>query len=92
VADSRSREIPEEPQVYHWRPHPDDRSRRARSPGRSQETIMRLKRGATYTKERGQHLRRANLGIEKLRLLLRLAADLTMVQRLDAETQKSIRH
>ena len=36
---------------------------------------------ATYTKERGQHLRRANLGIEKLRLLLRLAADLTMLDR-----------
>lgn len=28
---------------------------------------------ATYTKERTQHLRRANLGIEKLRFLLRLA-------------------
>jgi hypothetical protein len=31
---------------------------------------------ATYTRERTQHLRRANLGIEKLRFLLRLAADL----------------
>src|SRR5450631_2317988 len=30
---------------------------------------------ATYTKERTQHLRRANLGIEKLRFLLRLAAE-----------------
>ena len=28
---------------------------------------------ATYTKERTQHLRRANLGIEKRRFLLRLA-------------------
>ena len=30
---------------------------------------------ATYTKERNQQLRAANLGIEKLRFLLRLAAD-----------------
>jgi hypothetical protein len=36
---------------------------------------------ATYTRERAQHLRRANLGIEKLRFLLRLAADLTMLDR-----------
>jgi hypothetical protein len=36
---------------------------------------------ATYTRERTQHLRRANLGIEKLRFLLRLAADLTMLDR-----------
>ena len=36
---------------------------------------------ATYTKERTQHLRRANLGIEKLRFLLRLAADLTLLDR-----------
>jgi hypothetical protein len=36
---------------------------------------------ATYTMERAQHLRRANLGIEKLRFLLRLAADLTMLDR-----------
>ncbi|MBA2628131.1 MAG: diversity-generating retroelement protein Avd [Gemmatimonadales bacterium] len=36
---------------------------------------------ATYSKERWQHLRRANLGIEKLRFLLRLAADLTMLDR-----------
>ncbi len=36
---------------------------------------------ATYTKERLQHLRRANLGIEKLRFLFRLAAGLTMLDR-----------
>jgi 23S rRNA-intervening sequence protein len=34
---------------------------------------------ATYTRERAQHLRRANLGIEKLRFLLRLAADLKLL-------------
>jgi hypothetical protein len=31
---------------------------------------------ATYARDRQQHLRRANLGIEKLRFMLRLAADL----------------
>jgi 23S rRNA-intervening sequence protein len=36
---------------------------------------------ATYTKERLQHLRKANLGIEKLRFLLRLAADLRLLDR-----------
>jgi hypothetical protein len=36
---------------------------------------------ATYTRERTQHLRRANLGIEKLRFLLRLAADLRLLDR-----------
>lgn len=36
---------------------------------------------ATYTRDRAQHLRKANLGIEKLRFLLRLAADLTMLDR-----------
>jgi hypothetical protein len=36
---------------------------------------------ATYTRERIQHLRRANLGIEKLRFLLRLAADLKLLDR-----------
>lgn len=36
---------------------------------------------ATYTKERLQHLRRANLGIEKLRFLFRLAADLRLLDR-----------
>ena len=36
---------------------------------------------ATYTRERMQHLRRANLGIEKLRFLLRLAADLKLLDR-----------
>ncbi len=36
---------------------------------------------ATYTKERLLHLRRANLGIEKLRFLLRLANDLRMLDR-----------
>jgi 23S rRNA-intervening sequence protein len=35
----------------------------------------------TYTRERSQHLRRANLGIEKLRFLLRLAADLRLLDR-----------
>src|SRR5262249_45721973 len=34
---------------------------------------------ATYTRDRVQHLRRANLGIEKLRFLLRLAADLKVL-------------
>ena len=36
---------------------------------------------ATYTKERTQHLRRANLGIEKLRFLMRLAADLKVLDK-----------
>jgi hypothetical protein len=36
---------------------------------------------ATYTKERTQHLRQANLGIEKLRFLLRLAADPRLLDR-----------
>ena len=36
---------------------------------------------ATYTRDRGPHLRRANLGIEKLRFLLRLANDLRMLDR-----------
>ena len=31
---------------------------------------------ATYTRQRGAHLGRANLGVEKLRLLFRLAHDL----------------
>ena len=34
---------------------------------------------ATYTRDRVAHLRRANLGIEKLRILLRLAHDLRLV-------------
>lgn len=34
---------------------------------------------ATYTKERLHHLRKANLGIEKLRFLFRLAADLRLL-------------
>ena len=36
---------------------------------------------ATYTRERGAHLRRANLGIEKLRFLFRLATDLRVLDR-----------
>jgi hypothetical protein len=36
---------------------------------------------ATYTRERLQHLRQANLGIEKLRFLLRLATDLRLLDR-----------
>jgi hypothetical protein len=36
---------------------------------------------ATYTRDRLQHLRRANLGIEKLRFLFRLAADLRVLDR-----------
>jgi hypothetical protein len=36
---------------------------------------------ATYTKDRTPNLRRANLGIEKLRFLLRLAADLRVLDR-----------
>ena len=31
---------------------------------------------ATYTRQRGHHLARANLGLEKLRFLFRLAHDL----------------
>jgi len=36
---------------------------------------------ATYTRDRAQHLRTANLGIEKLRFLIRLAADLRLLDR-----------
>lgn len=36
---------------------------------------------ATYTRQRGGHLARANLGIEKLRFLLRLAQDLRYLDR-----------
>jgi 23S rRNA-intervening sequence protein len=36
---------------------------------------------ATYTRNRLQHLRQANLGIEKLRFLLRLACDLRLLDR-----------
>jgi 23S rRNA-intervening sequence protein len=36
---------------------------------------------ATYIRNRAQHLREANLGIEKLRFLLRLAADLRLLDR-----------
>ena len=36
---------------------------------------------ATYTRQRTQHLQRANLGIEKLRFLIRLAADLKLLYR-----------
>jgi 23S rRNA-intervening sequence protein len=36
---------------------------------------------ATYTKDRRHHLGRANLGIEKLRFLLRLTADLRLLDR-----------
>lgn len=36
---------------------------------------------ATYTRERVLHLRRANLGIEKLRFLFRLATDLKVLDR-----------
>jgi hypothetical protein len=36
---------------------------------------------ATYTRDRAQHLRRANLGIENLRFLIRLAADLKLLDR-----------
>lgn len=36
---------------------------------------------ATYTRERTTHLRRADLGIEKLRFLFRLAADLQLLDR-----------
>ena len=36
---------------------------------------------ATYTRDRVLHLRRANLGIEKLRFLFRLAADLKVLDR-----------
>ena len=36
---------------------------------------------ATYTRDRTQHLQHANLGIEKLRFLIRLAADLKLLDR-----------
>jgi len=36
---------------------------------------------ATYTRDRKNHLARANLGIEKLRFFFRLAADLTYLDR-----------
>ena len=36
---------------------------------------------ATYTRDRLQHLQQANLGIEKLRFLLQLAADLKLLDR-----------
>jgi hypothetical protein len=36
---------------------------------------------ATYTRDRSQHLRQANLGIEKLRFLLRFAAELRLIDR-----------
>jgi hypothetical protein len=36
---------------------------------------------ATYTRDRTHHLWQANLGIEKLRFLLRLAADLRLLDR-----------
>jgi hypothetical protein len=36
---------------------------------------------ATYTRERAPHLRQGNLGIEKLRFLLRFAADLRLLDR-----------
>jgi len=36
---------------------------------------------ATYTRDRTIYLRRANLGIEKLRFLLRLATDLKVLDR-----------
>ena len=36
---------------------------------------------ATYTRDRTEALRRGNLGIEKLRFLIRLAADLRLLDR-----------
>jgi hypothetical protein len=36
---------------------------------------------ATYTRDRSHHLRQANLGIEKLRFLLRFAAELRLIDR-----------
>jgi hypothetical protein len=36
---------------------------------------------STYTRARAPHLRRANLGIEKLRFLIRLATDLKVLDR-----------
>jgi hypothetical protein len=41
--------------------------------------ILELLIEATYTRDRVVHLRRANLGIEKLRILLRLAHDLRLL-------------
>ena len=43
---------------------------------------------ATYTRDRLQHLRQANLGIEKLRFLLRLAADLRLLDRRRARSTR----
>lgn len=36
---------------------------------------------ATYTRDRVGHLRRANLGIEKMRYLIRLAVDLKVIDK-----------
>jgi hypothetical protein len=36
---------------------------------------------ATYSRDRQQHLRHANLGMEKLRFLIRLAADLKLLNK-----------
>ena len=46
---------------------------------RIQETALDILDGlieATYTRDRVAHLKRANLGVEKLRFLFRLATDL----------------
>ena len=43
--------------------------------------VLELLIEATYTRQRSDHLARANLGIEKLRFLLRLAHDLRYLDR-----------
>ena len=43
--------------------------------------VLELLIEATYTRERTGHLARANLGIEKLRFLMRLAGDLRHLDR-----------
>ena len=44
---------------------------------------------ATYTRDRTLHLRGANLGIEKLRFLIRLAADLKLLDRRRYEQRRA---
>ena len=48
---------------------------------RMQRTVLDALLEATYTRQRGQPLTRANLGSEKLRVLVRLAHDLRVLDR-----------
>ena len=45
---------------------------------------------ATYTRQRGGHLARANLGVEKLRFLLRLAQDLRHLDGAATSTRRAV--